>query len=138
MPIPMTRKKLMTVALVALIAAFPAYLFFADIQQKRRVYPPDDARTLNRFLDTDRMAYTEVRRFKYAGKTYVSVIDTRPEYFFSLPSGSPVYVFDDSGALVDWCADNGEGAVLLGGWNDWYAGEKITAGEALSGVNSGN
>ncbi len=52
----------------------------------------------------------------HSGSNYFKVVGTVPNSPLTLPSGPPVYIFDESGVLVDWAADSGEASDFNRRW----------------------
>ncbi|MCP5521006.1 MAG: hypothetical protein H7A46_05615 [Verrucomicrobiales bacterium] len=77
-----------------------------------------------------------VRQVETNGQTcYLAAGPTRAPLAF--PSGPPVYVFDVSGALVDWSLDEGEDVKFQGTWSK-LPGSRITVEELDRVLGQGN
>ena len=101
------------------VVFFGVFLFFvwcwvAGIEEKK-LCPPDEAGNIPGFL---KWMPTPVSsdRFEFDGRTFY-VLRGSLQARFRVPSGPPVYVFDEQGKMVDWCSDEGENANIHERWN---------------------
>ena len=80
-----------------------------------RLAPPEGAKELHAFLlqmpRPDR-AY----ELRVGDARYVELVGPLPPTF-TLPSGPPAYVFDESRQLVDWTADQGDDPGFTSRWH---------------------
>lgn len=95
--------------------------------EERKLRPPDEAGDIPGFL---KWMPTPVSfdRFESGGRTFY-VLRGSPQARFRVPSGPPVYVFDEQGTLVDWCSDEGENAKIHERWNRFPNAVPMAIGE---------
>ena len=70
------------------------------------------------------------RQFSKDGKIYLEVLGRYPPALLNLRSGSPTYVFDESGRMVDWTADRGDAPAFVRKWGSLSNATFITIEEA--------
>lgn len=92
-------RKLLRVALFALLACVMVFAYESWAQN--RYAPPSGVRTLAQFLAWDPSS-NRFLRFSLGEREYVAVLGPRLRL---LASGPPVYLFDESGSLIDWTDD---------------------------------
>src|SRR5262245_55530699 len=103
-------------AILAVAAALLVGYIALVRNEKARFRPPADVRTLADFQMTMPPAEgCEVRRRD--GHRYLSVYGPM-RAIWTAASGPSAYVFDESGALIDWTSDSGDDGVFK---YDWYA-----------------
>jgi hypothetical protein len=114
---------------VIAVFCFVFIWLYSESRNRKAVRPPEGATNLTSFLQA-RPDVGNVQRFTNRGKTYLEIIGRVPNSWFSLPSGTPTYVFDKTGALVDWAADLGEASEFLSRWGNFSNAIPITMDEA--------
>lgn len=122
----MTKKIAIVAALlVCLLAAW----IYSEKKSAKAVRPPVGVTNLVAFLEA-RPQPSKIRKFVHNGKMHVEVVgkpDTSP---LSLPSGSPAYIFDETGALVDWTSDLGDAPAFVSKWGGLSNATFISVEEA--------
>lgn len=103
---------------VALIAGLVVAWLWSETRAANAVRPPTGATNLAKFIQF-KPDPKEVKRFDYRGQVHIAVIGKPKPSLLSLPSGSPVYIFDSSGALVDWSRDIGDAPHFVGKWGSF-------------------
>ena len=101
--------------LVILVACILVLYILKERKNTLAVYPAEGATNLVTFCRTG-ARISAVRRFTYNGKVYVEVIGEPRMSLLSLPSGPPVYIFDDIGTFVDWSSDIGDNQTFIRKW----------------------
>lgn len=102
-----TMMKKITLVSAALLVCLVAVWVHSEVKLARAVRPPEGVTNLVAFLEL-RPQVIEVRKFHQDSKLYIEVVARVDAPLLALPSGPPAYVFDESGALVDWCGDLGD------------------------------
>lgn len=120
-------KKLVIVA--ALLACLLAAWIYAEKKSVTAVRPSSAATNLVAFLQTQPQP-NQIRSFVHSGKVHVQVIGKPSISPLSMPSGSPAYIFDETGALVDWCRDLGDQPSFAKKWSSFSNATPISAEEA--------
>lgn len=111
----MTRPTAMVAALLVCIVAVWAY---SEWRYTQDTQPPQNAKTLSAFLDA-RSQQGTIRRFVHNDKIYIVVVGNPALGHLVFPSGPPAYIFDERGALVDWCYDLGDNTAFVRKWGDF-------------------
>jgi hypothetical protein len=111
--------------LICLVALW----IYAEKRNAEAVRPPAGLTSLPAFLNA-RPQTDKIRRFVHDGKVYLEVIGEPYKGPLSLASGPPVYVFDETGKLVDWSRDIGDAPSFLDKWGNFSNGTFISAEEA--------
>ena len=121
---------------VTVVILFCIVLFWLHSENRYRkaVRPPDGATNLTVFLRL-RPDVEKIQSFTHSGKTYLEVFGRATNVGLSLPSGPPVYVFDESGTLVDWAADLGEASAFNNKWASFSNAIPTTIEEAKALIN---
>ena len=118
---------------VAIIATLLVCLFsvwvYSEKKSASEVRPPEGATNLVAFLE-ERPRPVQIRRFVHDGKTHIEVVGEPATSLLSLPSGPPAYIFDERGALVDWCRDLGDQSSFVKKWGSFSNATPINAEEA--------
>ena len=84
----------------------------------RRQSPTATTRYLKAFLLT-MPEPQEIYQFQSsADESYNEVVGPWPP-FYLIPSGPPVYIFDEAGVLVDWTSDVGDDPDFSRTWGKW-------------------
>lgn len=68
------------------------------------------------------------RAFTQDGHQYLALlgpVQTYPKF----PSGPPVYIFDSTGQLIDWTADEGDDEAFRSRWSTFFRGRALTPQE---------
>ena len=114
-PIIALIKKLAPATAVA-AGLFAAQIWIETINERRgRINPPEGEVYLSDFLDSGRKTH-EVRQFVYDQRNHTAVFGVARMFLTSLPSGPPVYVFDEHGLLIDWSRDIGDNPKFVEKW----------------------
>lgn len=105
-------KKIIIIAsvLVSLLAA----LIWKESRDADFISPPSGATNILTFLEV-RPKYTLIRRFSSGGNIYLEVEGMEPHSVLRL--GPPVYIFDGTGLLIDWCGDISDNNSFVGKWS---------------------
>jgi len=118
---------------IAIGAAVVVCLLVAWIYEENRranaVRPPEGATNLIAFLDA-RPQPSRIRKFVHNGEVHVEVLGKPIRSPLSVPSGPPAYIFDETGALVDWAADRGENPSFVSKWGTFSNATFISVEEA--------
>lgn len=105
-----------TLSLVAVCAAGLGVFVWAWEDYGKKIAPPGKDIDMETFLaDERRPEIFKTESFLHEGRKFTVVTGKMPRGFswwISLPSGPPVYIFDDSGKLSTWVSDSGESAWL--------------------------
>ena len=101
-----------TLSLVAVCAAGLGVFVWALDDYGKRIAPSGTDIDMETFLaDAKRPEIFKTESFLHEGRKFTVVTGRIPRGFsswISLPSGPPVYIFDDSGKLSTWVSDSGE------------------------------
>ena len=101
-----------TLSLAAVCAAGLGVFVWALEDYGKKIAPPGKDIDMEMFLaDAKRPEIFKAESFLHEGRKFTVVTGTIPRGFsswISLPSGPPVYIFDDSGKLSTWVSDSGE------------------------------
>ena len=111
--------------LAALCAVGIGALIWAMKDYGARIAPPGKDVDLETFFAVG-PSTVRVERYLHGGKEYVVLTGKTPSCLSSmivLPSGPPVYIFDESGKLARFVADSGESPWL----NQWIRESKLLA-----------
>jgi hypothetical protein len=114
---------------VAILVCLLAAWIYAEKRSARSIRPTARETNLVTFLE-ERTEVTRLRKFTHNGKPYVEVIGKPQVSLLSLPSGSPAYIFDETGTLVDWCSDLGDNQSFARKWGGFSNGTSISSDEA--------
>lgn len=117
------------VSVAALLVCLVAVWIYAENKSAKALRPPAGGTNLVAFLE-ERPQVNQIRRFVHNGKLHVEVIGKASVSALSLPSGSPAYIFDETGALVDWCRDLGDNPSFVKKWGGFTNANQISAEEA--------
>ena len=77
-----------------------------------------------------------IRKFVYNGQLYMEVIGKPNVSPLSVPSGSPAYIFDETGVLVDWSRDLGDAPSFVKKWGGFSNAAPISVQEAAELVKA--
>lgn len=122
----MTKKiAIVSIILVCLLAAW----ICSEMTNSKAVRPPAGATNLIAFLEA-RPQFRGIHKFEHNQKMYLEVIGEPSQSALSLPSGSPAYIFDGYGALVDWCRDLGDQPSFARKWGGFSNAVLINPEEA--------
>ena len=132
----MTRRTLVVrlvgggVCALLLVLAMWKWISLGDAEYER-LSPTGEKQRLEGFLRSVPQVQG-IYRFQLAdNKVYIEVVGKlSPEYL--LPSGFPVYIFDETGALVYWTPDSGEDTAFETNWGERLARRSITRDEAIA------
>lgn len=101
-----------TLSLVAVCAAGLGVFVWALEDYGKTIAPSGTDIDMETFLaDARRPEIFKTESFLHEGRKFTVVTGKIPRGFsswISLPSGPPVYIFDDSGKLSTWVSDSGE------------------------------
>jgi Rieske Fe-S protein len=118
---------------ITIVAAVLVCLLAAWINAKKKaataVRPTVGATNLVAFLETQAQT-NQIRSFIHNGKVYVMVIGKPSLSPLSVPSGSPAYIFDETGAFVDWCRDLGDAPTFVKKWGSFNNATQISVEQA--------
>lgn len=114
-----------TALLVGLLTAW----IYSEVESFKAVRPPAGVTNLVRFLEA-RPELQTIRKFVHHGKTHLEVVGQPQPSLLSLPSGPPAYIFDDTGALVDWTRDLGDAPAFASKWSSLSNATSITVEQA--------
>ena len=106
-------------AVLLCVAAGSGYIYYCDSVYDQMT-PDPSVDSLHRFLDTMPLP-EQVFELELEGRAYTLLVGARPSTLV-LPSGPPVYVFDEACQLVDWTLDIDEDAAFEQRW--WLQGER--------------
>ena len=113
------------VSAIALCIAGVGVLAWAMEDYGTKIAPPSKEADLETFLaEGPRILRTE--KYLHEGCVFTVLtgkIPDGPSSWIVLPSGPPVYLFDDQGKLSDWVADSGESPWL----ERWVRESKLLA-----------
>jgi len=127
------------VKIIAIVAALALCLLVAAVYTEKKnadkLSPPVGVTNLVAFLEA-RPQPTKIRKFVQNGKVHVEVIGKPIISPLSLPSGPPAYVFDDTGALVDWTSDRGDTPRFVKKWGSFSNATFISVDEAKALVKA--
>ena len=123
---------------VAVVVCLIAAWIYTETKGARAVRPPQGVTNLVAFLDLQHPKPSKIRRFVQNGKVHLEVIGERFSSPLSLPSGPPAYIFDDTGALVDWTGDRGDAPSFVSKWGSLSNAVFISVEEAKQAVNTPN
>ena len=116
------------VAAIALCIAGVGVLVWAMEDYGKSIAPPGNEADLETFLaEGPRVFRTE--KYLHEGRVFTVVTGKIPDGLSSwivLPSGPPVYLFDDAGKLSDWVSDSGESPWL----EQWLRESRLLADTA--------
>ena len=112
--------------LAVVIASACAFVWAMD-DYGARIAPPGETANLEDFFTSAKAPPVfRVEKYLHDGRTFTVLTGKIPSGFSSwivLPSGPPVYIFDDSYTLTDWVADSGESPWLA----QWIRESKLLA-----------
>ena len=116
--------------LLAIVIAGACVLIWAMDDYGARIAPPGEKVHLEDFITSAKAPpVLRVEKYLHDGRTFTVLTGKIPSGLSSwivLPSGPPVYIFDDSGMLSDWVADSGESPWLA----QWIRESKLLAEQA--------
>jgi len=122
----MTKKiAIVAVLLLCLLGAW----IYSEKKGAQAVRPPAGGTNLVAFLEA-RPQPNQIRSFVHNEKVHVEVIGKPTISPLSVPSGSPAYIFDETGALVDWSRDLGDNPSFVRKWGGFSNATPISAEEA--------
>lgn len=130
----MTKKIAIVAAL--LVCLLLAVWVYSERKGASAVRPPVGGTNLIAFLEA-RPQPSQIRRFVHEGQMHIEVVGKPVASLLSLPSGPPVYIFDERGALVDWSRDLGDSPSFVHKWGGFSNATAITIEEAKQLVNPG-
>lgn len=125
-----------TVLVVAACVCLFAAWIWAEHRHAVALRPPQGATNLAAFLQA-RPESGPISRFVHAGNAHIKVVGRPGGTGLSLPSGPPVYIFDTSGRLVDWCGDLGDNEEFLRKWGGFSNATALAADEAIRSGSNG-
>src|SRR4051794_20209784 len=114
---------------VAVIVFMIAAWVCAGKKKAKTGFPPAGGKKLIGFLEA-RPPTESVCKFVHNGTGYVQVIGKPNVSPLSLPSGPPVYIFDETGVLVDWSRDIGDSPSFTRKWGGFSNATPISVEEA--------
>lgn len=118
---------------IVILAAVIVCWLIAFVYRAKKVgdslAPPQGATNLTSFVQL-RPQYIEIRKFVLNGRLHLEVIGKPIVSRLSLPSGSPVYIFDETGTLVDWAADSGDAPSFVAKWGSFSNATSINLEDA--------
>jgi hypothetical protein len=102
------------------------------VHEAYRIAPPAEVRTLAGFLAVmrppDEFKVVEVR-----GQEYLMAVGPL-RALITFPSGPPAYVFDRTGALVDYSFDTGDAPDFVDRWRFYSSGRPLSRDGATAWV----
>ena len=118
---------------IAIIAALVLCLLVAAVYTEKKnadkLSPSAGATNLVIFLE-ERPQPTKIRKFVHNGKVHVEILGKPIISPLSLPSGPPAYIFDETGALIDWTYDRGDTPSFVRKWGSFSNATFISVEEA--------
>jgi hypothetical protein len=123
------------VVVIPFLGLLVAWLY-TEKRAAEAVRPPAGGTNLSGFLRA-RPQPVRIRKLVHNGKVHVEVVGKPYSSPLSLPSGSPAYIFDETGALVDWTADLGDAPSFVKKWGSLTNRNSITVEEATRLVGTG-
>ena len=121
------------VVVVCLLAAW----IHSEQKRAEAVNPATGATNFVAFLAA-RPQFTEIRKFTFNEKAHLEIIGRPYISALSVPSGPPVYIFNESGALVDWCRDIGDQPSFVAKWGGFSNATPVSVEEAKQLVKAHN
>jgi hypothetical protein len=115
-------------AFVALLIVWGAI----SAREVKKLKPPTTVRTFQDFLK-EMPAPARVRKFAFQGTNYFEVWGQMGGTI-RLPSGSPSYIFDPTGGLVDWASDRGDDGNYQRKWGYFKDAQFISVEEMLQAL----
>ncbi len=130
----MVKKSIISLVVVVCIF-FCAWAIYSEKRSRETVQPPPGATNLTGFLQLREPA--TIRKFVFNGKVHLEVIG-KPVVIppLSVPSGPPVYIFDEKGVFVDWAADVGDAPSFVRKWGGFSNATPVTTEAAKELVNN--
>lgn len=124
-----------TVRDVGLAALIPASLFAGavcfKVHEYRKLAPRGQTVKEHLAAMPEPLDY---RLVHVGGQDYLT-IHSPPAHSLAGPSGGPVYIFDQSGVLVDWVPDAGDSDAFHARWPGVYSGKQLNRAEVEARVN---
>lgn len=116
-------------AAVAILGSLAIACIYSEKKSAQMARPPLGATNLAAFLEA-RPNWSQIRGFVHHGKPHVEVIGKPILLPLNPPSGPPAYIFDEPGALVDWCRDLGDNPSFARKWGNLSNAVPVSAAEA--------
>jgi hypothetical protein len=120
-------KKSSIVASFVLLCLLVLWLY-SERERMRLIRPAAEEQQLAAFLA--KRSPSRVQKLSQNEKSYLAVTGRPTTSMFTLPSGPPVYIFDDTGMLVDWSGDIGDDSNFVRRWPGLSTATTITVEEA--------
>jgi hypothetical protein len=102
--------------------------------ETNKLKPPATVRTVQDFLQ-QMPAPARVRTFTFSGGNYYEVWGQMGSTV-RLPSGSPSYIFDPNGRLVDWTSDRGDAGNYTRKWGHFKDARFISMEQMLQALGA--
>ena len=122
------------VVVLILFACFCSVFIYSQIKYAGEITPPERDIKFLAFLEVGPKIF-EICKFPHDGKVYIKVVGKVEKPLLALPSGPPVYIFDESGILVDWCGDIGDCPSFAEKWSGFSNETPISAEETKQMVS---
>ena len=113
-----------------------AIWIYSEKKSAKAVRPRIDATNLVTFLGAG-PEFIEIRKFIFNEKPHLEIIGRPYQSALSVPSGPPLYVFDENGVLVDWCRDSGDQPSFAKKWGGFRNATIINIEDAKQLVKAG-
>lgn len=116
-------------AAMAILGCLAIACLYSEKKSAQMARPPLGATNLPAFLEA-RPDWNQIRGFVHQGKPHLQVVGNPILLPLSPPSGPPAYIFDETGALVDWCRDLGDNPSFARRWSNFSNAVPVSAEEA--------
>lgn len=134
----MTSAMIKKIAIIgALIIGLLAAWIYEENRRADAVRLPEGGTDLITFLEA-RPEPSRIRKFVHNEKVHIEVLGKPVMSPLSVPSGPPAYVFDETGALVDWTGDRGDDSAFMRKWGSLSNATFISVDEAKRVVKAPN
>lgn len=124
-------RTLIGVLVIGLLAAW----IYKEHRRADAVRLPEGGTNLIRFLEA-RPEPSRIGKFVHDETVYTEVLGRPVMSPLSVPPGPPAYVFDETGALVDWTGDRGDDPAFVRRWGSLSNAMFISVNEAKQAVKA--